>query len=105
MFETFFSFVVVLFDLNEHRFSIMTEGYYVVDKSNTYRMDPKVPLVVGGVNSALEDVMELGGRVVEYHAADLFPERWFDLVLVLRVDKEWPVPDSLKHGEVLLVEL
>jgi aspartate-semialdehyde dehydrogenase len=28
-------------------------GYYVVDKSNTYRMDPKVPLVVGGVNSDL----------------------------------------------------
>lgn len=25
-------------------------GYRVVDKSNTYRMDPKVPLVVGGVN-------------------------------------------------------
>ena len=34
----------------------------------------------------LEDVMEAGGRVVEYHAADLFPERWFDLVLVLRVE-------------------
>merc|ERR1719161_3423111 len=28
-------------------------GYRVVDKSNTYRMDPKVPLVVGGVNSDL----------------------------------------------------
>ncbi len=27
-------------------------GYRVVDKSNTYRMDPKVPLVVGGVNTA-----------------------------------------------------
>jgi aspartate-semialdehyde dehydrogenase len=25
-------------------------GYRVVDKSNTYRLDPKVPLVVGGVN-------------------------------------------------------
>merc|ERR1719301_501437 len=28
-------------------------GYRVVDKSNTYRMDPNVPLVVGGVNSDL----------------------------------------------------
>merc|ERR1719453_2508272 len=28
-------------------------GYRVVDKSNCYRMDPKVPLVVGGVNSDL----------------------------------------------------
>ena len=26
-------------------------GYRVVDKSNTYRLDPKVPLVVAGVNS------------------------------------------------------
>ena len=26
-------------------------GYRVIDKSNTYRMDPKVPLVVAGVNS------------------------------------------------------
>ena len=34
----------------------------------------------------LEDEMEDGGRVVEYHSAELFPERWFDLVLVLRVD-------------------
>jgi aspartate-semialdehyde dehydrogenase len=30
-------------------------GYRVVDKSNTYRADPKVPLVVAGVNSRLVD--------------------------------------------------
>ena len=30
--------------------------------------------------------MEVGGRVVEYHSAERFRERWFDLVLVLRVD-------------------
>ena len=34
----------------------------------------------------LEDLLEDGGCVVEYHAAELFPERWFDLVLVLRCD-------------------
>ena len=34
----------------------------------------------------MEDQMEAGGAVVEYHGADLFPERWFDLVLVLRTD-------------------
>lgn len=34
----------------------------------------------------LEDELEAGGVVVEYHAAELFPERWFDLVLVLRCD-------------------
>ena len=27
-----------------------------------------------------------GGVVVDYHGADLFPERWFDLVVVLRTD-------------------
>jgi len=27
-----------------------------------------------------------GGFVVEHHVTDLFPERWFDLVLVLRCD-------------------
>ncbi len=30
-------------------------GYRVVDKSNTFRMDPAVPLVVAGVNDALVD--------------------------------------------------
>lgn len=34
----------------------------------------------------LEDAMEAGGVVVDYHGADLFPERWFDLCLVLRTD-------------------
>ena len=30
--------------------------------------------------------MEEGGVIVDYHGADLFPERWFDLVVVLRAD-------------------
>lgn len=27
-----------------------------------------------------------GGVVLDYHACDFFPERWFDLVIVLRCD-------------------
>ena len=27
-----------------------------------------------------------GGTVVDYHSCEFFPERWFDLVLVLRTD-------------------
>lgn len=27
-----------------------------------------------------------GGNLVDFHSADLFPERWFDYVVVLRVD-------------------
>ena len=34
----------------------------------------------------LEDELEGGGVVIDYHSAELFPERWFDLVLVLRAE-------------------
>ena len=34
----------------------------------------------------LEGMMQPGGALVDYHGADLFPERWFDLVVVLRAD-------------------
>jgi broad-specificity NMP kinase len=30
--------------------------------------------------------MAEGGCVVDYHGCDFFPERWFDLVLVLQTD-------------------
>ena len=30
--------------------------------------------------------MSEGGRIVDYHGADFFPERWFDIVFVLRTD-------------------
>eukprot|EP01090_Pellita_catalonica_P011958 TRINITY_DN2492_c0_g1_i3.p1 TRINITY_DN2492_c0_g1~~TRINITY_DN2492_c0_g1_i3.p1 ORF type:complete len:176 (+),score=38.75 TRINITY_DN2492_c0_g1_i3:630-1157(+) len=34
----------------------------------------------------LEDVMHEGGVVADYHSCDFFPERWFDLVVVLRTN-------------------
>ena len=34
----------------------------------------------------MEDLMDEGGKVVDFHTCDFFPERWFDLVVVLRVD-------------------
>ncbi|XP_008236865.1 PREDICTED: adenylate kinase isoenzyme 6 homolog [Prunus mume] len=34
----------------------------------------------------LEDTMEEGGKIVDYHGCDFFPERWFDLVVVLQTD-------------------
>ena len=30
--------------------------------------------------------MSQGGVVVEFHSVDFFPERWFDIVLVLRTE-------------------
>ena len=34
----------------------------------------------------LEDVMAEGNVIVEHHVTDIFPERWFDSVFVLRTD-------------------
>ena len=34
----------------------------------------------------MEDMLADGGTVVEYHSCDFFPERWFDLVVVLTTD-------------------
>ena len=34
----------------------------------------------------LEDVMAEGNIVIEHHVTDIFPERWFDAVFVLRTD-------------------
>lgn len=34
----------------------------------------------------MEDKMSEGGKIVDYHGCDLFPERWFDIVFVLRTN-------------------
>lgn len=34
----------------------------------------------------LENDMTNGGNVVDFHGSEMFPERWFDLVVVLRTD-------------------
>ncbi|CAG8476890.1 15803_t:CDS:2 [Acaulospora morrowiae] len=34
----------------------------------------------------LEDALSKGGNIVDFHSCEVFPERWFDLVLVLRTD-------------------
>lgn len=34
----------------------------------------------------LEPIMSEGGNVVDFHSNELFPERWFELILVLRTD-------------------
>ncbi|KAG9453746.1 hypothetical protein H6P81_006650 [Aristolochia fimbriata] len=34
----------------------------------------------------LEEMMEVGGNIVDYHGCDFFPERWFDCVVVLQTD-------------------
>ncbi|GFY61430.1 hypothetical protein TNIN_248351 [Trichonephila inaurata madagascariensis] len=34
----------------------------------------------------LEEKMREGGKIVDYHGCDLFPEEWFDIVFVLTTD-------------------
>lgn len=34
----------------------------------------------------LEEPMSRGGVILDFHGADFFPERWFDLIVVLRTD-------------------
>ena len=37
---------------------------------------------------AIEDQVKQGGCIIDWHACDLFPKSWIDLVVVLRVDTE-----------------
>lgn len=30
--------------------------------------------------------MSQGGNIVDYHSSEFFPERWFDIIFVLRTD-------------------
>jgi len=34
----------------------------------------------------LEPIIAQGGNVVEHHESDMFPVRWFSLIVVLRTD-------------------
>ena len=49
-----------------------TYGSYVIDEDR--------------VIDDLEPILANGGVVVDYHGSDFFPERWFDLVVVLQTD-------------------
>ncbi|KAJ1904975.1 factor activating pos9 [Tieghemiomyces parasiticus] len=35
---------------------------------------------------ALEIIVAPGGKIIDFHTCEIFPERWFDLVLVLGTD-------------------
>ena len=54
---------------------------------------------------AIEDEVKAGGYIIDWHACDLFPKSWIDLVVVLRVDSTL-LYDRLKaryvHSQVCL---
>ncbi|CAL1403375.1 unnamed protein product [Linum trigynum] len=46
----------------------------------------------------LEDAMDEGGNIVDYHGCDFFPERWFDRVVVLQVENSVLFDRLTKRG-------
>jgi adenylate kinase len=40
----------------------------------------------GQLLDELETLVEPGGKVIDWHSCELFPERWIDLVIVTRCD-------------------
>ncbi len=52
----------------------------------TWRRAARLTLLLLQVCDALEDLIAEGGAVVDHHGCDFFPERWFDLVIVLQTD-------------------
>ncbi|KAG0314301.1 hypothetical protein BGZ99_008222 [Dissophora globulifera] len=46
----------------------------------------------------MEEMMKPGGKIVDFHTCDIFPERWFDLVIVLRTDNNVLYPRLESRG-------
>ncbi|KAJ3221109.1 hypothetical protein HK099_003781 [Clydaea vesicula] len=46
----------------------------------------------------LELLLKDGGCIVDYHGCDFFPERWFDLVVVLQTDNSVLYPRLQNRG-------
>ncbi|CAN0854256.1 Adenylate kinase isoenzyme 6 homolog [Linum grandiflorum] len=46
----------------------------------------------------IEDAMEEGGNIVDYHGCDFFPERWFDRVVVLQTENSVLFDRLTKRG-------
>ena len=59
---------------------------------------PKFILQWKKVCDELEKHMQEGNVVVDFHSCDFFPERWFDLVVVLRASNDILYPRLEKRG-------
>ncbi|KAI8851801.1 AAA domain-containing protein [Chytridium lagenaria] len=62
------------------------------DEFNAYIIDEDK------VIDELEETMAQGGKIVDHHGCDFFPERWFDLVVVLRCSNDVLYPRLEKRG-------
>lgn len=68
------------------------DGKHEDDELDTFVLDEDK------VCDDLEDQMCEGGNIVDFHTCDFFPERWFDLVVVLRTDNDVLYPRLEARG-------
>ncbi|KAI0225345.1 factor activating pos9 [Massospora cicadina] len=50
------------------------------------------------LNDELEDMLVEGGKIVDFHSCDIFPERFFDIVVLLQTDNSKLYPRLVKRG-------
>lgn len=68
-------------------FKCVNVGDVVKEKQLHYGFDSEFDAYIideDRIVDELEDLMSKGGVLVDHHGCDFFPERWFDLVVVLR---------------------
>lgn len=52
-----------------------------------YDDELKCPIIdEDGILDHLEPLMTDGGNILDYHSCDFFPERWIDVIFVVRCD-------------------
>ena len=71
------------------------------DKVLSLSLVPNSELITAKLLDSIEDEVKQGGYLVDWHACDLFPKSWIDLVVVLRVDSTL-LFDRLKARLVIL---
>lgn len=75
--------------VEETGWKLVNVGQYAKDNGHISDYDPSRDCGVLDEDPLLDDLEEIqkeGNNIFEYHGADLFPERWFKLVVVLNTD-------------------
>ena len=65
---------------------IKTKGFHAESKDEEYDAFVLDEESEDRLMDAMEPLLSAGGVIVDFHSCEFFPERWFDLVLVLRTD-------------------
>ena len=68
------------------REQVKTKGFHAESKDAEYDAYVLDEDAEDRLMDAMEPEMAKGGIIVDFHSCEFFPERWFDLVLVLRAN-------------------